>query len=50
MEKEYVSEDMAEKRLSEMSAGEKGRLTRIGGSGALRRRIMDMGIVREVQR
>ena len=37
---------MVEKRLSDMEAGEEGEVTRIEGSGALRRRIMDMGIVR----
>ena len=35
-----------EKQLSDMEAGEKGKATRIEGTGALRRRIMDMGIVR----
>jgi ferrous iron transport protein A len=37
---------MVEKQLSDMEAGEKGNATRIEGSGALRRRLMDMGIVR----
>jgi len=37
---------MVEKRLSDMEAGEEGEVTRIEGNGALRRRIMDMGIVR----
>jgi len=37
---------MVEKRLRDLDAGEKGEVTRVGGSGALRRRIMDMGIVR----
>jgi Fe2+ transport system protein FeoA len=37
---------MAEKQLSDMEPGEKGKVTRIGASGALRRRIMDMGIVK----
>lgn len=32
--------------MSDMRVGEKGKTTRIEGSGALRRRIMDMGIVR----
>jgi len=40
---------MAEKRLSEMEAGEKGKVTRISASGALRGRIMDMGIVKGVE-
>ena len=36
---------MVEKRLSDMEAGGRGEVTRIEGSGALKRRIMDMGIV-----
>lgn len=39
-------DNMVEKRLSDMEAGGRGEVTRIEGSGALRRRIMDMGIVR----
>lgn len=35
-----------EKRLSDLEPGEKGVVVRINGSGATRRRIMDMGIVR----
>lgn len=35
-----------EKRLSDLEPGEKGVVVRIKGSGATRRRIMDMGIVR----
>jgi Fe2+ transport system protein FeoA len=37
---------MAEKQLSDMRVGEKGKASRIEGSSVLRRRIMDMGIVR----
>jgi len=37
---------MAEKQLSDMKVGEKGKATRVEGTGALRRRLMDMGIVR----
>jgi len=37
---------MVEKQLSDMRVGEKGKTARIEGSGALRRRLMDMGIVR----
>lgn len=37
---------MVEKRLSDMNTGDKGAVTRAGGSGALRRRLMDMGIVK----
>jgi Fe2+ transport system protein FeoA len=37
---------MVEKQLCDMRVGEKGKTARIEGSGALRRRIMDMGIVR----
>jgi Fe2+ transport system protein FeoA len=35
-----------EMRLSDLELGQKGVVVRIGGSGAVRRRIMDMGIVR----
>ena len=35
-----------ETRLSDLELGQKGVVVRIGGSGAVRRRIMDMGIVR----
>ncbi|MGP8320075.1 MAG: FeoA family protein [Methanosarcinaceae archaeon] len=37
---------MVEKQLSDMEAGDKGKVTRIEGTGGLRRRVMDMGIVR----
>jgi len=33
-------------RLSEMKAGQKGSITRIGGGGALRRRILEMGVLK----
>ena len=36
------------KRLSEMSPGERGKVSRVNGSGALRRKLLDMGIVRGV--
>lgn len=34
-----------EKRLSDLKLGEKGVITRITGAGAVRRRILDMGLV-----
>lgn len=34
-----------EKRLSELKPGERGIIIRVKGSGALRRRILDMGLV-----
>ncbi len=37
---------MVEIRLSDMAVGGKGKATRVEGTGALRRRMMDMGIVR----
>ncbi|MGP8331070.1 MAG: FeoA family protein [Methanosarcinaceae archaeon] len=37
---------MVEKQLSDMEAGDKGKVIRIEGTGGLRRRVMDMGIVR----
>lgn len=36
---------MAVKPLSEMKPGEKGRISRIGGSGQVHRRILDMGVI-----
>jgi Fe2+ transport system protein FeoA len=35
-----------EKRLSELKPGEKGIITRISGSGAIKRRLLDMGLVK----
>ena len=37
---------MVEKQLSALIAGEKGKIARIDGNGALRQRLMVMGIVR----
>ncbi len=36
---------MQEMPLSDLNIGEKGRIVSIGGSGAARRRMMDMGLV-----
>ncbi len=36
---------MVVKPLSEMKTGEKGRISRIGGSGQVHRRILDMGVI-----
>jgi len=33
--------------LSEMKEGQKARVLRVGGNGAVRRRILEMGIVRD---
>jgi Fe2+ transport system protein FeoA len=33
-------------QLSELKAGQKARIIRVGGDGALRRRILEMGIVK----
>jgi Fe2+ transport system protein FeoA len=35
-----------EKRLGELKPGEKGIITRVTGSGAIRRRLLDMGLVK----
>jgi len=35
-----------EKRLSKLEPGERGVVTRVEGSGALRRRLLDMGLVK----
>ena len=34
-------------RLSDMKEGETGKITRIGGNGALRRRILEMGLLKD---
>ena len=37
---------MAEtKRLSDLKPGQKGKVVKVGGSGAIHRRILDMGVV-----
>ena len=36
---------MAGKALSEMQVGERGRITKVGGSGQVHRRILDMGVI-----
>jgi len=35
-----------EKKLSELKPGEKGIIIKVQGSGALRRRLLDMGLVK----
>jgi Fe2+ transport system protein FeoA len=35
--------------LSELKEGESGKITRIGGNGALRRRILEMGIIKDTE-
>ncbi|MGC8940361.1 MAG: FeoA family protein [Candidatus Bathyarchaeia archaeon] len=35
-----------EKRLSELKPGEKGVITRVVGSGAVKKRLLDMGLVK----
>jgi len=41
---------MAEtKLLSELKPGQKGKVVRVGGSGAIHRRILDMGVVPGVE-
>ena len=36
---------MTVKMLSELKRGEKGKIVKIGGGGAVRRRLLDMGLV-----
>jgi len=40
---------MGEKRLPELSPGEKGKVVKVTGEGSMHRRILDMGIVRGVE-
>lgn len=35
-----------EKQLSELKPGEKGKIIKVGGAGALKRRILDMGVIK----
>jgi Fe2+ transport system protein FeoA len=37
---------MVEKRLSELKPGEKGIITRVSGSSTIRKRLLDMGLVK----
>jgi len=37
---------MSEKTLNELKCGQTGTITRIGGSNIIRRKMMDMGIVK----
>ena len=36
-------------RLSELKQGQTARIVRIGGNGALRRRILEMGILKDTE-
>jgi Fe2+ transport system protein FeoA len=36
---------MSVKALSEMKVGERGRISKVGGSGQVHRRILDMGVI-----
>jgi Fe2+ transport system protein FeoA len=36
---------MVVKALSEMKVGERGRISKLGGSGQVHRRILDMGVI-----
>lgn len=40
---------MADIRLRELKPGEKGKVTKVSGGGTIRRRILDMGIVKGVE-
>ena len=37
---------MAERRLKDLSPGEQGKVVRVDAEGALKRRLMDMGLTR----
>jgi len=43
--KKEANNHMTIKPLSEMKVGEKGRICRVGGSGQVHRRILDMGVI-----
>jgi len=38
-----------EKRLSELKAGEKGIIVRVEGSGVTKKRLLDMGLVKDAE-
>ncbi|MCK4580158.1 MAG: ferrous iron transport protein A [Dehalococcoidia bacterium] len=40
---------MPTKPLRELKPGEKGRIVSVGGSGSIRRRILDMGVVPQAE-
>ena len=40
---------MSVKPLNEMQPGEKGRIVRVGGKKGIRRRLMDMGVVKNTE-
>ena len=40
---------MSVKPLNEMQPGEKGRIVRVGGKKGIRRRLMDMGVVKNAE-
>ncbi len=40
------TEAMINKTLSDLKPGEKGKITKVIGEGAVRRRILDMGVIR----
>ena len=43
----HVHESDLSMLLSELKEGESGKITRIGGNGALRRRILEMGLIKD---
>ena len=45
--KRDVIESVLSMLLSEMKEGESGKITRIGGNGAIRRRILEMGLLKD---
>jgi Fe2+ transport system protein FeoA len=36
---------MTDRPLSELKTGERGKISRVGGSGGVHRRILDMGVI-----
>lgn len=40
------TEAMINKTLSDLKPGEKGKITKVTGEGAVHRRILDMGVIR----
>jgi len=42
----HIEDYTLEKRLNELEPGERGVITRVEGAGSLRRRLLDMGLVK----
>jgi Fe2+ transport system protein FeoA len=44
-----ISKKAAEHKLSDLKEGQTGRIVRVGGQGVLRRRLLEMGLIKGTQ-